>query len=103
MRDLTEKEINLAPDWATHYQLDDDDNVIYKDSRFGSHEGSKGVKWVVKASDITGYEFSDSGIEGCEIGGGVLTIYNPELTTNLDKDDVIAIAKALGVTSVDLI
>ncbi len=57
---------------------------------------------VKKPFDITNHEFSDAGIECCEIGGGVLTMHNPELTTNLLFDDAIAIAKAFGVTGEDL-
>ena len=57
---------------------------------------------VKKPFDITKHEFSDTGIECCEIGGGVLTIHNPELTTNLLFEDAIAIVKAFGVTGEDL-
>ena len=33
MRDLTEKELKLAPDWATHYIVDCGDDVIYESSQ----------------------------------------------------------------------
>ena len=96
MKDLTE-DTNQDAVFAIHHK-----DVTYKDGKFCSHEGSKGIEWVIKPSVITSYKFSDSGIVGWDIGGGVLTIHNPELTTNLDKGDVIEITKALGVTADDL-
>ena len=117
MRDLTEEELKLAPDWATHYtkagsqvtffnelkvqsSLDGElDDIVY-DNNYGIE--SSDVQIPSKHFDITKHEFSDTGIECCEVGGGVLTIHNPELTTNLLFDDAIAIAKALGVTREDL-
>ncbi len=112
MRDLTEEELKLVPEWASDYSIDIDDTVVYCSKEVCWWDGLsepmqnyvfKGDELRhIKPFDITKYGFSDSGVECCEIGVGILTLYNPELTTNINKDDAIAIAKALGVAAEDL-
>ena len=65
-----------------------------------------------KPFDITKHEFSDPAwsINEIDVGQGYIDFYNHETCTDdgdadthvLDKDDAIAIAKALGVTGEDL-
>ena len=119
MRELTEEELKLAPEWATHYFIDELDAALYaginKDGKYYSvwwFGLSLSLDCIVdidgyaaiskKPFDITKYEWSDSGIELCESKGGVLILHSPELTTNLVFDDAIAIAKTLGLTAEDL-
>ena len=123
MRDLTKEELKLAPDWATHYTVDSYDDVIYQSenlcwwvnlesplSHKNMDEGA--VEIIKKPFDITKHEFSDPAwsINEIDVGQGYIDFYNHETCTDdgdddthvLDKDDAIAIAKALGVTGENL-
>jgi hypothetical protein len=123
MRDLTEEELKLAPDWATHYQFGVIGNLIFislrkmlawnvntplsmaVDLEYCSHLVDKHKPIERKPFDITKYEFS----EGLSISNMCKLSVEIEFKDNddcnyvpLHKDDVIAIAKALGVTAKDL-
>ena len=58
----------------------------------------------IKPFDISEYEFSDAiSIAGAEVKNGYLIIHkNSRSWDSYDKQDAIAIAKALGVTGEDL-
>lgn len=34
MRDLTAEELALAPEWATHYKIDVDDDVLFESENY---------------------------------------------------------------------
>lgn len=116
MRNLTEEELKLAPDWATHYAVDSDESIIYESEKLCwwvgrrdplNNEGSFGniSNRAIKPFDITKHEFSDSDvcIDYLNISKDKLmvetSIHTPAI---LNKYDVIAMAKALGVTREDL-
>ena len=120
MRELTEDELALAPDWATHYYAFDSGTIQYesadlyvrffkKTGRFGVERCNKeyGISGVViprKPFDITKHEFVDLEIGQAEINGdGIqLNMVDNSRPAIIYKRDVIAIAKALGVTAEDL-
>lgn len=121
MRDLTEEELKLAPDWATHYtktgnqvtffnelkvqsslggELDD---IIY-DNNYGIESGD--VRIPSKPFDITKHEFSDSSFQGgayiADDGDLVIRASKCEIACFCaNKNDAIAIAKTLGATAED--
>jgi hypothetical protein len=120
MRDLTEEELKLAPDWATHYSIDSgDDDVVYESeglcwwSSLGRPVGNFNFNTENNREidrgfvDMKHHQFSDSEVESVKVflGEGYATTvlsntaYN---TVRQSKEDIIAIAKALGVTGEDL-
>ena len=115
MRDLTEEELKLAPDWATHYFKDDHGDILFEST--SGYQWASGLKlkdriivrgYSVKLSkpikpfDITKHEFSDT-VGFVECDGSELTLNCTGCNyVELYKDDAIAIAKALGVTGEDL-
>jgi hypothetical protein len=125
MRDLTEEELKLAPEWATHYNLFDEargrvlfschERFVILDSDGGVFEkGSieEGYNPCLDDSDapilkfdISEHEFSDAEIECVPAEGNKLLLvnYSGDNSALLDKPDAIAIAKALGVTGEDLL
>ena len=118
MRDLTKEELKLSPDWATHYFIDVDDDVIYesvslcwwksldnpmKNYTFNMRK-NKAINW--KPFDISEYEFSDYDIYSATLFDDELFICDRDYeisSVSIKKQDAIAIAKALGVTAKDLI
>ncbi|WP_276755655.1 hypothetical protein [Pseudoalteromonas marina] len=120
MRDLTEEELKLTPEWATHYFIDVDDDVIYEsvslcwwkslDNPMQNYtfnmRKNKAINW--KPFDISKHEFSDENFKGAAYidADGDLVIGASEYEISCfcaSKPDAIAIAKALGVTANDLI
>ena len=122
MRDLTEEELKLAPDWATHYDTDfmvaypvkvtfiDEDRAVdlFQNDNLGDiYDNNLGIRkedrLIVKPFDITKYEFGDT-IQHFESYGSELSLYCVDGFRHVElyKDDAIAIAKALGVTGEDL-
>ncbi len=117
MRDLTEEELKLAPEWATDYSIDTDGSIVYVSQELCWWEGlsvpqvnhifngDEIRKINEKPFNITKYEFS----EGLSISNMCKLSIEVEVKDNddcnyvpLHKNDVIAIAKALGVTGEDL-
>lgn len=128
MRDLTAEELALAPEWATHYQFGVLGNLIFLSLRKMlawnvnlpmsltvdlddcSHLICNPKPIQAKKFDITQHEWSDcrnlqfagrdEGLDTLcfkvDVGDGVVAFFD------LDKDDSIAIARALGVTPEDL-
>lgn len=114
MRDLTKEELKLSPDWATHYFIDVDDDVIYesvslcwwksldnpmKNYTFNMRK-NKAINW--KPFDISEYQSPSMR----EIDQPYIDCVDSELLIvigKVDKGWAIAIAKALGVTAKDLI
>jgi len=121
MRDLTEEELKLAPDWAIMYSITSSDNIRFHDECIFCLCNGHAVSDVVSAStknfstrmiirkpfDITKHEFNDFKVLDAEV-----PVNKRKLRLNFDsldfhyadlsKDDAIAIAKALGVTAKDL-
>lgn len=121
MRDLTEEELKLAPDWATHYYIFDDGDILFEcmnectlysivlgimlDVMPCNGVCSKSKEVNRKPFDITEHEFLESDIQLAEIVGGRLRLHlmSSDLPyVDHSKKDAIAIAKALGVTAKDL-
>ena len=116
MRDLTEEELKLAPEWATHYLIDDVYGFVIYESEdlcwwldldnpidnytFDANE-SKPINR--RSFDISEHEFGDT-VGLVELDGGELTLNcgTGNNYVDLRKDDAIAIAKALGVIGDDL-
>lgn len=123
MRELTARELELAPSWATHYtvyELEFTPHCIYfYGSRLhkwvyhknGGHWSPEQVHNEIPAEaaalpfdtfDITKHEFGDT-VGYIECDGTELTLNCTGFNyVELYKDDAIAIAKALGVTAEDL-
>lgn len=94
MRELTQQEINDAPDWATHYYVDYDDSVSFN----GGAGHSKPIPR--KPFDIGEYEFSDKDIfnhfitkDKSRINFDFDSELMPSDTIGFNKQDAIAIAK----------
>jgi len=119
MRDLTEEELKLAPDWATHYFKDDDGDILF--------ESTNGYQWAVglklkkrvvvrgysvklskpiKPFEISRYQFSDKDIRFSNLCNSKMELAlddcGIEHYFTLHKNDAIAIAKTLGITAKDL-
>lgn len=126
MRDLTEEELKLAPDWAVKFDFFNGE-LIYMSDVIGNYEGKPMYRFLdvkhnieevgvegdydlctrlipSKPFDIPKHEFS----EGLSISNMCESKVEVEFKDNdcnyvpLHKDDVIAIAKLLGVTGEDL-
>ena len=126
MRDLTEEELKLAPDWATHYCV-----TKFKGQHCITFHNSYWDQWVYPVSgawspkmtsqripalakpistkpfDINKHEFSDDEIRFVKVFHAeeyITILLNREAlnTVRHDKADIIAMAKALGVTGEDL-
>tara|TARA_R110002073_G_scaffold133936_4_gene281450 strand:+ start:7206 stop:7577 length:372 start_codon:yes stop_codon:yes gene_type:complete len=115
VRDLTEEELKLAPDWATHYIVDSDESIIYESEKLCWWEGLRDPlnnersfgnlsNRTIKPFDISKHKFSDRDIS-------METLASDYLCLHLDgkapyvahsKKDAIAIAKSLCVTGEDL-
>ena len=52
--------------------------------------------------DITKHEWSDTSIWDCHAGADEVQLENPELETNFEKLDAIALAKHFKLTAEDL-
>ncbi len=116
MIDLTEEELRLAPDWATHYFKDDHGDILFESTN--GYQWASGLKlkdriivrgYSVKLSkpikpfDITKHEFSCSSFYSAELKGNAVILEGDYCVNyEINKDDSIAIAKALGVTGEDL-
>ena len=122
MRELTEEERRLAPEWATHYFILDVDKVFFanKESKkgltlimingYGSYQPYIGcfcdddlVEINQKPFDITKHEFSCDSFYSVELRGGMIELEG-EYCVNytLNKKDVIAMALHFGLTAEDL-
>ncbi|QGJ84288.1 hypothetical protein [Pseudoalteromonas phage XCL1123] len=125
MRDLTEDELKLAPEWATHYWVHDS-KVMFESvdlfqllnngelsDTFSNDSGyitSLAVEIKRKPFNISEHEFSCENFKACKpswIGDDLqVEIIDSDFTHHealLNKTDAIAIAKALGVTGKDLL
>ncbi len=112
MRDLTEEELKLAPEGATHYYAFDNGDILFECSEkccmykinYGL-TGSLDCNGVCKESkpitrkpfDITEHEVSN---HVTVLESGDIVVFGSGWIIN--KDRAIAIAKALGVTGEDL-
>ena len=126
MRDLTEEEFKLAPEWATHYCIDMDGIYFSHETGFALYDTiSKSFveeeqdcplsciedcdKLITKRAsnekpfDISEHEFSDEGLLDVRLASNRVIVDSELLTSSYSKDDAIAIAKALGVTGEDLL
>lgn len=96
MRDLTQEEIDLAPDWSTHYSVFDDGDIMFESDEFYMWlfvSGDMSIKEHCnemepesrpiprKPFDISEHEFSDGGIAINTVNhvkGQPLSIYMPD-------------------------
>lgn len=118
MRDLTEEELKLAPEWATHYHIFPDGDILFEcENKCTLHSGGSGIMLDVmpckgvcdkskeinrKPFNISDHEFGDT-VGFVELDGDELTLNCTGMNyIELYKDDAIAIANALGVTAQDL-
>lgn len=118
MRDLTEEELKLKPDWATHYWIHDNKIMFESEAYFqllgdgvlgcrysnaAGYVSSHAEEFSKKPFDITKHEFSDWEISSADFEHDEFTLRFFEVNAiHLNKDDAIAIAMALGVTGEDL-
>lgn len=125
MRDLTEEELKLAPDWATHYDSDymkahpvklcffnDLQAVnVFKNGVVGEpYFNEVGISDsdrelpIRKAFNIAAYEFADLevGQVGVNGGGIQLNMIDNSRPPIIHKRDVIAMAKYFKLTAKDL-
>lgn len=110
MRDLTEEELALAPEWATHYFIDtSDDTPIYESKNLCWWAGlgkplpckrmdEGAIAIIRKPFDIAQHEWSDKLARVMFLPEANKICFEGEIY----KKDAIAIAKALGVTAEDL-
>ena len=125
MRDLTEEELELAPDWATHYYIYSDGDILFEcesesalyRKNTNNNENAiltmecdgicfKSIPINKKPLDITKHEFSDKDIRLSSLCESKIELAvddcGIEHYLTFNKSDSIAIAKALGVTGEDL-
>ena len=125
MRELTEEEFKLAPNWATHYNVFDESRcriVFSCHERFQilNSDGSlfdegfieEGFDSCLEGTDVeipkfnkTDHGLSDSDICKIEVIDGNLRLYlmsNDISYIECTRDDSISIAKHFGLTSEDL-
>ncbi len=126
-RQLTQEELNLAPDWAVEYD-NSNAHLIFISKKLGTYRGddvykcydvndgvefirtTKGVNVMAqpiprKAFDISEYQFSDNDIHSVKVVKEANEI-EMELKVEVDfislnKTELITMAKALGVTAED--
>lgn len=126
MRELTKEELKLAPDWATHYHANHNESILFEcHYQYCLYEKGAGLTVPVgcfgvckeskpipkKPFDITKHEFDDPAWSINEVNAehGYIDFYNHETCTDdgdheshsINKDDAIAITKALGATAED--
>jgi hypothetical protein len=119
MRDLTEKELALAPDWATHYRIGEAEVLYESNSKWlarsfcapfiarGPYSQNSALTKLKpiprKPFDISGHDFSDEAVS-FDVMNSVILIDSAgaNLYVGFNKADAIAIAKALGVKGSDL-
>ncbi len=111
MRALTPQEINAAPDWATHYVIDSDDDLTYESldwwcwatnpyHKHDNHGCIDGVPIPRKEFDISKHEF---GYAFCSDYASItFEMYEGQSDLILEKQDAIAIAKHFKLTAEDL-
>ena len=105
-RELTQEEIDLAPEWATNYLIDNHNDVLYR--KKNDYSNLYTVWWVGlneplgavgdthhdykpiprKKIDITEYEFSDTAIENVEGDKHHIVVANSEYTTQYTEEDI---------------
>jgi len=126
MRELTEEELKLAPEWATHYFAYRDGDILFESDSKSTLYSSQlnGMLPVIETSgacsksklfrpsfcDASKYAFSDnrlsfSGgtfdacIDACDCCDGTVA---EVVNFDFNKDDAIAIAKHFCLTAEDL-
>ncbi len=120
MRKLTKQELELAPDWATHYWIHDNKVMFESQTYFqllsdgvlgcrynnaAGYVSSHAAELSKKPFDITKHDFSDDYVLRAELEDGCslsVELQSHELGfISFNKNDAIAISKALGVTAED--
>lgn len=124
MRELTEEELKLAPDWTYMYSITSNNNVrFHSDLMFCIFNGHVISDIVIsepenfgarllnkKPFDITKHEWSDFSWSINQQDRDAIELYNHETCTDdgdaelfqINKSDSIAIAKHFGLTEKDL-
>lgn len=118
MRDLTDKERELAPDCCDMYFINRSDLAVYVNSKTKEchvawmsapvvldriHYGYA-VMRPIKPFDITQHEWSDDNMDRAISSSDVITLdfFDSALSVALSKSDVVAIAKHFKLTAEDL-
>jgi len=111
MRQLTQTEIENAPDWADEYYIDIKD-VWYVNKKYGMAKMNGRVRNIKSHSsiildakpiprkefDIGEYEFSDGDVLIDDIMSDEIVFESPGVGYSLLKEDVIALAKHFKLT-----
>ena len=119
-RQLTQEEIDIAPEWATHYLVGEYNDILFQSDDYFQRleDGLLNVKVTQvtsgisrkaqpiprKAFDISEYKFTSGDINIIHDDGGLFIEVDSDrsLFAEIKKCDAIAIAKALGVKPEDL-
>jgi len=117
-RPLTQKEIDLAPEWATHYFVTFHGDVTFENDRFAQilcglvlqvkYECNglciSSTPIPRKPFNIESVEWSDTDILNVEVQGDLILDFIKPNTPHIThtKQDIINKAKALGITPEDL-
>ena len=111
MRDLTQKEIDDKPEWATHYYICDNDHVMWESKGMWQHNAggfantnTSGISFdavqVITANKKAQarYEFNHDSIEACYVPEGIKISVNGGCEVLLCDDDIMALAQARNLT-----
>ncbi len=120
MRDLTEEELKLAPEWATHYSVIHGCKILFEsDLKCCLYENKTGLTHSIECNGVSPssrpiigfcfvkHSFSDDEVRFAKVSRNkshvTITLSESAFgTVRYNKSDAIAIAKALGVTGEDL-
>ena len=95
MRELTQQEIDDAPEWATQYLIDSGRVEYYSVDGINSAYGAKPIPR--KPFDISNHEFDDKfHLTSCHVddcGDVEISLANSPTDTYITKQDAIALAK----------
>lgn len=115
MRKLTQQEIDQAPDWATHYIVDSDNDLMYESVEWwcwsispkqlhDNYHDIGGQPIPLKEFDIGEYSFYGLSFNRVDSDGDI--VFNGSFYGDdgyLNKQDTIASAKHFKLTAGDLI
>lgn len=96
MRELTQKEIDDAPDWAKYYTVNTNNAVSYDPHKCAGYE-------LIKEFDISEYDFGEFRFIGLDENKDVeLKGRYRYAASCINKQDAIALAKHFKLTASDL-
>lgn len=111
MRELTQQEIADKPEWATHYYVCDNDQVMWESDRLWQHNkgslantNAGGISFnaakiiAENKKDKTRYEFNHSSIAACYVPDGIKISVSGGCEALLSDSDIMALAQARNLT-----